>query len=135
MNSSNLHPGQFQVNQAWIAFTLNEAPLRTRDEGDFNIFALMDAASCVLLAQEFVPAEAAGPSMAHAKGLFKAAEAQGNQLPKTLFIPADEPAWSLSDEARRLGIEVVRISPEELLPFIGEAREMFRERFGGNRPQ
>lgn len=130
-----LHPSQFQINEAWIAFTLNEIPFMTRDEGDFNIFALMDAASCFLLAQEFVSAEESGPSMAHARGLFKTAEAHKNQLPKTLFIPADEPAWALYDEARRHGIEVVRVSTEELLPIIGEAREMFRERFGMDRRQ
>jgi len=44
-----LHPNQFQVNEAWIAFKLNGDPIHTEHDGDFNFFALMDAASCFLL--------------------------------------------------------------------------------------
>ncbi len=44
-----LHPNQFQVNEAWIAFQLNDAPIHTRSDGDFNCIALMDAASCFMM--------------------------------------------------------------------------------------
>lgn len=129
-----LHPSQFKVNEAWIAFRLNEVPVMTED-GDFNVFALMDAASCFLLCQESVSASARGPAAAKARRLLAAAAAYRNQLPKTLFIPADQPATALRKEAEREGIAVVRVSAEELLPFISEVREMFREHFGTTRLQ
>jgi hypothetical protein len=40
-----LHPNQFQVNEAWIVFKLNDEPLHTVRDGDFDFIALMDAAS------------------------------------------------------------------------------------------
>ncbi|MCY1381805.1 hypothetical protein D9M69_697600 [compost metagenome] len=53
-----LHPNQFTVNEAWIAFRLNDAPIQTDADGAFNCLALMDAASCFILGTEFVPADA-----------------------------------------------------------------------------
>ena len=44
-----LHPRQFQVSEAWIVFKLNDAPIRTEQDGDFDFVTLMDAASCFVL--------------------------------------------------------------------------------------
>jgi hypothetical protein len=53
--TSVLHPNQFQVNEAWIVFRLNETPIHTEQEGSFNCICLMDAASCFLLGSELIP--------------------------------------------------------------------------------
>jgi len=125
-----LHPSQFQVNEAWIAFTLNDVPIATGSDGDFNFVTLMDAASCFILSSALVSATAAELSKMEAKRLLKEGEAHKQQLPKTLFIPRERPAGVLSAEAERRGITVVRLPMDELLPFVGEAKESFRERFG-----
>lgn len=130
-----MHPSQFQVNEAWIAFKLNEAPILTESDGDFNFIALMDAASCFLLSSAPVSVSAAEPSKMEVKRLLKQGQAHKQQLPKTLFIPNDQPASFLTSEAERQGITVVRIPEDQLLPFIGEAREGFKERFGGGSTQ
>jgi len=44
-----LQPNQFQVNEAWIVFKLNDEPIHTELDGDFYLLALMDAASCYIL--------------------------------------------------------------------------------------
>jgi len=49
---------------------------------------------------------------------------------KTLFVFADQPARFLSAETERHGIEVVRVAEDQLLPFLGEARDGFKEHFG-----
>ncbi len=49
-------PNQFQPNETWIAFKLNDAPVFTGADGDFNVLALMDAASCFILSTELFPA-------------------------------------------------------------------------------
>ena len=126
-----LHPNQFHVNEAWIVFKLNDAPICTELDGDFNCIVLMDAASCFILSSAAVPVSAAEPSKMEATRLLDEGQARKQQLPKTLFIPSDQPAALLSAEAKRQGITVVRVPEDQLLVFIGEAREGFRERFGG----
>ena len=126
-----LHPNQFHVNEAWIAFKLNDAPISIGADGDFNFVALMDAASCFMLSSAIVPASSAEPSKIEAKRLLKEGQAHKQRLPKTLFIPSDQPANLLTVEAERLGITVVRVPEDQLLLFVGDAREGFRERFSG----
>ena len=124
-----LHPQQFKVNEAWIAFRLNGAPVRTELDGDFNCIALMDAASCFILGSEFVPASAPEPTSAQFRRLLKNAQSHKQQLPRTLFIARGDIADVMTREAARQNIEVVRVPESELLVFIGEARQGFAERF------
>ena len=126
-----LHPNQFQVSEAWIAFKLNESVIHTEMDGDFNLFALMDAASCYLMSTTTVSAKAAEPSRLESRRLLKDAQATKNRLPITLFIPTLQAANFLTTEAERQGIQVIRVPEDQLLIFIGDAREGFRERFGG----
>jgi hypothetical protein len=126
-----LHPNQFRVNEAWIVFKLNDVPIHTEVDGDFDFIALMDAASCFILSSEPVPVSQVELTEMEARRLLKQGEAQGRQLPKTLFIPSVQPAEALALEAERQGITVIRVPEDQLLIFIGEARVGFREHFGG----
>ncbi len=103
-----LHPNQFHVNDAWIAFRLNDAPIRTGRDGDLNFIALMDAASCFILSSAPVAVSEPEPSKLDAKRLLKEGQAHKQTLPKTLFIPSDQSAHVLKVEAERQGISVVR---------------------------
>ena len=124
-----LHPKQFEVNETWIAFRLNNAPIRTERDGDFNCIALMDAASCFILSSKFIPAAATEPTRAQFRRLLKDAKRHKQQLPRTLFVPHEDLADRMALEATQQSIEVVRVPESELLVFIGEARESFAERF------
>lgn len=128
-----LHPDQFQVNEAWIAFRLNEWPVHTEQDGDFDIFAFMDAASCFLLSSRPVPAtgRGEGPGKLESRRLLKQAKAHKRRWPKTLFLPREQLALSIVAEAKRQGIVVVHVPEDQLLPFISDAREGFRESFNG----
>lgn len=130
-----LHPNQFKVNEAWIAFQLNDEPIHTEQDGDFNFLALMDAASCFILSSTPVAATQGEPTQLEAKRLLREGQAHKKQWPKTLFVPTEQVAQLLVAEAEQLGIGVVRVAEAELLPFIGEAQEGFRERFGGRSAQ
>jgi hypothetical protein len=125
-----LHPNQFQVNEAWIAFKLNDRPIHTEQDGDFDFIALMDAASCFILSSAPVPANVAELTELESRRLLQQGQEHKQQLPKTLLVPSGQPAQFLAAAARRKGIEVVRVEENQLLVFIGEAREGFRERFG-----
>lgn len=122
-----LHPDQFNVNEAWIAFQLNDAPIRTVRDGSFNSVCLMDAASCFILCQSMIPANESEPSQLEARQLLKAGWAQKNEFPNTLFIPTGQFQVHLPAEAESQGIAVVRVSESQLLVFTGEARQGFKE--------
>lgn len=126
-----LHPNQFQVNEAWLAFKLNDEPIHTELDGDFDFIALMDAASCFILSSVPVAAHFAEPTQLESRRLLKEGKARKMQLPKTLFVPTEQLAQFLVAEAERFGIEVVRVEEHQLLAFIGEARESFREHMAG----
>ena len=124
-----LHPNQFQVDEAWIAFRLNDVPVTTEEDGSFNIYALMDAASCFIFGAELVALRNKEPPLSVVKRLLKSAENRGSKLPTTLFLPRDQFEKVFPREAERRGISIVRVDEHQLLPFIGEAREGYRERF------
>jgi len=130
-----LCPNQFRVNEAWIAFRLNDAPIRTEFDGDFNCLALMDAASCFILTNAFIPANDKQISTLEARRLLKKGSEQKHELPETLFIPSNETADNLAHEAQRQGVTVVRVPEDQLIMFTGEARKGFKEHLGGESTQ
>lgn len=129
------YPNQFQVNETWIAFQINDAPISTESDGDFDVMAIMDAASCFILGMEFVPASSSELSKMDAKRLLENGQSHKQELPKTLFVPTDQVADLLTAEAERVGIHVTRVPETELLVFIEESREGFRALFGGGMVQ
>lgn len=124
---SVLHPNQFQVNEAWIAFQLNETPISAGRDGAFNCICLMDAASCYLLGTELIPTSEAEPSQTQARDMLTAAWAKKEEFPRTLFVPTGQFQGTLKAEAERLGLAVVSAPEDQLLVFIGEARDGYRE--------
>ena len=125
-----LHPNQFQVNEAWIVFKLNDAPIHTARDGDFNMIALMDAASCFILTTLSVSTKAVQPMELESKELLAKGRVHKQELPKTLFIPSHQVANVLQTEAESQGITVIRVPEDQLMLFIGEARTGFKEHFG-----
>jgi hypothetical protein len=126
-----LHPNQFQVNETWIAFKLNGEPIHAGADGNFDIIALMDAASCFILSSATVPSNISQPTALEAKRLLKQGQEHNDQLPKTLYIPTELAAQNLVSRAQRHGVDVQRVSDDQLLASISEARNGFSERFGG----
>lgn len=124
-----LHPQQFEINEAWIAFRLNGVPVRTDQDGDFNCIALMDAASCFILGSEFIPVTLTEPTEAQFRRLLNHAKSHKQQLPKTLLISREDLADRITLVATQHSIEVVRVPGNQLGVFIGEARQGFAERF------
>lgn len=124
-----LHPSQFEVNEAWIAFQLNDAPIRTERDGSFNCIAIMDAASCFILGMVMVPMDELEPSKLDAQRLLKSGRAHKKQYPKTLFVPTGRFQSFLPAEAKRHGISIVPVDESQLLIFTGEAQQGFKERF------
>lgn len=126
-----LHPNRFRVNEAWIAFQLNDEPIVTVRDGSFNCVCLMDAASCYILGQVMVPSDRPEPSALEAKRLFGLGLAHGMGYPRQVIVPEGRYATDLAAEARRKGIAFVTVPASHLLPFTADARESFREFLSG----
>jgi hypothetical protein len=126
-NSSMLHPNQFQINEAWIAFKLNDAPITTNRDGNFNLITLMDAASCFILSTLPISTNKAQLTKLESKELLKKGWTHKQELPKTLFIPSHQTANMLQIEAGNQGITVVRVPEDQLILFIGEARTEYKK--------
>ena len=128
-----LEPIQFNVNEAWVAFQLNDSPIRTEQDGTFNCIALMDAASGFILGTAFVSTSDTEPSVFEARRLFKTGWAHKKQYPATLFTPKGQLQVTLPAEAARCGITVVFVREAELSAFTDDAREGFREHVQNSR--
>ena len=127
-----LHPSQFQVDEAWLVFRLNDVPIQTERDGDFHVIVLMDAASGFILANTFAPIEAPEPPRIAVRELLDQAKSHNGRLPTTLLVPHGQFTRILPDEAGRQGIAVVRVPEDQLQVFIGDARRAFKEHFGGS---
>jgi hypothetical protein len=130
-----VHPNHFQVNEAWIVFKLNDRSIRTAQDGSFNCFCLMDAASCFILGEALIPTSEPEPSKTEVLRLLRSAWAHKQEFPVKLFVPSGQFPINLPEEAESQGIEVVRVPEGQLIPFIGEARAAFRQylEHGGGR--
>lgn len=130
-----LHPNQFQINEAWIAFKLNDAPVSAGSDGDINVIALMDAASCYIFGTEFIRSGAVELSQLESKRLFGSGWSHKEQYPKKLFISAEQPAEILGKEAEAHGVFVTNVPDIQLSVFIDEARQGFQEHVSKGRRQ
>lgn len=126
-----LHPNQFGPHSAWVAFQLNDRPISTQADGDFNLIALMDAASCFILGTASIPTSAGEPSQLDAKRLFKDGQSRATQWPQRLIVPTTLTASNLQKEAERRGVRIENVPEADLEALIGEARQSFKEYFKG----
>ena len=124
-----LHPSQFELHGAWIAVQLNDQPIPTQSDGDFNLVALMDAASCLILGTASIPTIPGEPSPLDAKRLLKDGQSRANQWPRKLIVPATLAADHLVQEAARHGIQVERVAEADLQALIDDARQSFKDYF------
>ena len=119
-----MKPGDFQVNQAWIAIRANTAPFKLA-EGAFNLFVLMDAGSEFIFGQKTIPAEMDVPSLDDVEALFKQGWDHCQQWPTLLLI--ENGAWpsgnAFEHVAQLHGITVRPMSPLELAALTEGFRE------------
>ncbi len=130
-----LDPAQYEVNQTWIAFQVNDAPVITDRDGDFNMLALMDAASGFILAFGFVPTGAEDMSQPEVERLLKTAFDQKSEFAEELLVPDEQVADALIAAAQARGIRVARVPARSLQALLDEVRESFKEHISSGRLQ
>lgn len=126
----SVNPQNFTENEAWILFRLNEAPIETKADGAFQVYAIMDVATGLIHGMEFLPSSSAELSEFEVKKLLNSSRAQAGSLPRQLFVDAARKFGRAKLAAASLGI---RLTPEDgasLDSITEEARVGFAARFG-----
>lgn len=122
---------EFSRNEAWLLFQLNDAPVQTAADGDFNAVAIIEIASGMIFGMELVRTSEAEISEFQSRKLLNAAEGQAGSRPRLLFIASDREAELLSAVAKIMGIMVERVPSNELAPITKEAVDGFQAHVSG----
>ena len=54
VHQMSIDPTEHAPNESWLLFQLNDFPVRTEQDGDFNVLAIMDVAMGIILGMEFM---------------------------------------------------------------------------------
>lgn len=130
-----LEPNQFDVNDAWVVYRLNSAPMSTEAEGDFHVLCIMDVASCYIFDNELLPVQSAELPESVAARMIEAGRSQVQLLPGRFLLAAEleSELAAFADLAEQLGVEAQWATEEELSSLISETRQVFREDFENRR--
>lgn len=128
-----LEHDQFEEGEAWVVFQLNDAPVRTEQDGDFDCIALMDAASGFIFDAAFVSVGQAEPSVFEVRRLFNSCLERSGVTPATLLLPKGRFQTAFPSEAKRRGIDAVHVHETELSVLTSEATQSFRNHVQGGR--
>lgn len=129
----SIESAEFSHNEAWLLFQLNDAPVQTASDGDFNAFAIMEVASGMIFGMELVQIAESEISETQSRQLLASAEKQAGSRPRRLFVEAGREAGMLSDVATSMDIHIERVSADDLAPITQEARQGFAEHVSGSR--
>lgn len=130
-----VEPSDFFRNEAGLIFQLNEAPVLTEADGDFNVMAVMDVATKLIFGMELVQANIPGLSEVQSRKLLAEAEGAAGTRPQKLFMASAYDADDLVKVAMDMGIKGERVPLQDLSDITLEAREGFAVHVGGGRVQ
>ena len=117
-----MQPKDFRVNEAWLAFRANRAPLRT-PEGAFDVFVLMDAASMFILGHALAVVGAEAPNEEDAAALLREGWSAKQEWPERLLLAGKlAPDNGFSRAAQSNGIPVATVAPREIRAYTSDVR-------------
>lgn len=116
---------QYVENEAWLLFQLNDDPVHTRADGDFNVMAVMDVATGYILAMEFLPVGTEEPSVFESRKPLNTAATKAGAPPEYLLLDASRGLGEMARAATTMGLKVQREEQAVLDEFTEEARTGF----------
>lgn len=126
----SISPQQFTQDEAWILFRLNDAPVQTKADGDFHIYAIMDVATGLIHGMEFSPSSSEELSEFEAKKLLSSAQAKAGSSPKQIFVDSAQQHGCAKLVASKLGIKIKPEHGQSLDSITEEARVGFAAHVG-----
>lgn len=112
-------------NEAWLLFQLNDEPVRTVADGDFNVLAIMDVATRLIHGMAFIGANAEEPTEFESKKLLDSSEAKAGARPKFLYVDSSRSLGRFSRAVSAMGIKMIPEEGRHLDSFTEEARVGF----------
>nr|VFK22937.1 MAG: hypothetical protein BECKLPF1236B_GA0070989_13342 [Candidatus Kentron sp. LPFa] len=85
MNELDLNPNDFKVNEVWIVIKVNDNPIAL-NEGMFDLYALMDAASTYVIGQSPAPTSLDSPPLENVNAIFMKGWDSKQKWPKKIII-------------------------------------------------
>lgn len=131
----SIDPKKFSPNQAWLLFQLNDAPVQTDADGDFNVLAIMDVATGLILGMEFFGVSGEEPSEFGSRKLLASAKSEAGEKPQQFFVDSEKKMPQLVRVADAMGIAVVPEPVSHLNALTEEARVGFAAHVSGARRQ
>lgn len=107
-------PSHFFENEAWLLFQLNDAPVRTDADGDFNAVAIMEASTGSILGMELVPLTMIDLPEFSSRKLLASSETKAGARPQKLFLACGDEADELVKVATAMKIEVESVPADDL---------------------
>ena len=135
MNTSNpktMQPSDFEVNQTWLAYRINSAPINV-DHKEVDLYVLQDAASMFLFGNVFAAAGTDYPEIKEVEKLLHSAYAKRNEWPTDLLLPGNPGSDnSFAMVARKHGVKVRGVPESQLSFYIKDTQEAYEDFLGGS---
>lgn len=124
-----MHPRDFEVNQTWLAFRVNQRPIVAEGQ-ELDIFMLQDAASMFIFGNAFAAHEDEAPALAEVSHLLHQAWARQQTWPAELVL-AGKPSRTnaFASVARQLGIRVRSVPEAQMSFYIKDVQSSLEEYF------
>ena len=124
-----MQPSDFQVNQTWLAYRINQAPLLVEGNA-IDLYVLQDAASMFLFGNAFAAPGADCPDVKEVEKLLGSAYKKGSAWPSELVLPGTHRADNAFIKAAQQHGIAVRSVPESQMSFyIKDTQEAYEEFF------
>lgn len=127
-----MHPRDFEVNQTWLAFRVNQRPILAEGQA-LDLFILQDAASMFIFGNAFAAHEDEAPSEEDVSALLHDAWAKQHVWPGELVL-AGKPSRSnaFAVVARQLDIPVRSVPEAQMSFYIKDVQASLEEFLGGD---
>ena len=125
-----MHPSDFQVNQTWLAYRINQTPLFAEGKA-IDLYVLQDAASMFLFGNAFAPHGEDFPPLKDVKKLMASAHAKKNEWPSELVLPGKHASSnSFAKVAADNGIALRSVPESQMSFYIKDTQESYEEFLG-----
>ena len=122
-----MEPSDFEVNQTWLAYRINQTPIRVGGTAT-DLYVLQDAASMLLFGHALAAPGADGPEPAEVEALLESAFDKGKSWPSELVMPGVHRAGSTFFKAAQQRDIAIRSVPESQLSlYIKDTQEGYEE--------
>jgi hypothetical protein len=119
------------VNECWLVVQASRTPVRTDEDGAFDVYVLQDAASMYIFGTVLVSAGSSAAREEEIDELFQSAWRGKHAWPKRLVLSNSNPlVSSFAVAAERNGIAVEYVPNSALAVYTKDVQAGFSEHFG-----